>query len=47
MAAIVEAPNLDKFGKRPRWPASGLFLIAYMPDGRQIRLTWFDHAGLD
>ena len=47
MAAILEAPNLDRLGKRPRWPASGLALVGYMPDGRQIRLSWFEHARLD
>jgi len=47
MAAILEAPGFDRLGKRPRWPLSGLALVGYMPDGKQIRLTWFEHARLD
>lgn len=47
MAAILEAPNFDLLGKRPIWPESGLRLAGYMPDGRQIRLSWFDHARLE
>lgn len=47
MAAILESPNFDRLGKRPIWPETGLWLVGYMPDGRQIRLTWFDHARLE
>jgi len=51
MAAIVENPKLDEVSKVPVWSATpglnGLTLIGYTADGRQIRVSWFEHARLD
>ena len=47
MATIVESPALEAFSKQPVWRASGLTLVGYRPDGRQLRVVWFDHARLD
>ncbi|HXV24451.1 MAG TPA: hypothetical protein VED46_09345, partial [Alphaproteobacteria bacterium] len=50
MATIVESPALDEFSKAPVWPApgvNGLTLIGYTTKGRQIRVSWFQHARLD
>lgn len=46
MAAIIENRNLDEIGRLPVWPQSGLVLIGYTQDGRQIRVSWFEHARL-
>jgi hypothetical protein len=46
MAAILESPDFESLAKRPLWPVD-LRLSGYTPDGRQIRLTWFEHARLD
>ena len=50
MATIVESPALDEFSKRPVWEAPGmmgLVLVGYTQRGRQIRISWFEHARLD
>jgi hypothetical protein len=50
MAAIVESPTLDGASKAPVWQApgiNGLALIGYTKNGRQIRVSWFEHACLD
>jgi hypothetical protein len=51
MAAIVDNPKLDELSKAPVWSVTpglnGLTLIGYTVDGRQIRVSWFEHARLD
>ena len=49
MATILENPNFDILGKRPMWRSGGaeLWLVGYMPNGQQVRLTWFKHARLE
>ena len=50
MATIVESPALDEFSKAPVWQSpgiNGLVLIGYTGKGRQIRVSWFEHARLD
>lgn len=50
MATIVESPALDLLSRQPVWQApdiNGLALIGYTPTGRQIRVSWFEHARLD
>jgi GNAT superfamily N-acetyltransferase len=50
MATIVESSALDEFGKAPVWQSpgvNGLALIGYTAKGRQIRVSWFEHARLD
>lgn len=40
---ILEADLGDK-AREPVWPRSGLTLIGYSPQGKQIRVAWFGHA---
>ena len=50
MATLVESPALDEFSKAPVWQSpgiNGLVLIGYTGKGRQIRVSWFEHARLD
>lgn len=50
MATIVESSGLDEFSKAPVWQSpgvNGLTLIGYTAKGRQIRVSWFEHARLD
>jgi hypothetical protein len=50
MATIVESSALDEFSKQPVWEAPGmmgLVLVGYTQKGRQIRVSWFEHARLD
>ena len=50
MATIVESSALEEFGKAPVWQSpgvNGLALIGYTAKGRQIRVSWFEHARLD
>ena len=45
--AFVGAEEWGPFAKIPVWPESGLGLIGYATDGRQVRVAWFDHYRLD
>ena len=42
MGIVLEA-QIDR-AKEPVWPITGLTLVGYTPDGRQIRVAWFAHA---
>jgi hypothetical protein len=48
LGAIVESEQLavDR-GKEPYWPTTRFLLIGFMPDGRQIRISWFEDFRLD
>lgn len=43
IGAFIESQQLAEYGKRPYWPETGFFLVGFLPDGRQIRVSWFDH----
>jgi hypothetical protein len=51
MATIVESPMLDEVSKIPFWPnapgLNGLVLVGYTSVGRQLRVSWFEHARLE
>jgi len=51
MATIVESPMLDEVSKIPVWPnapgLNGLVLVGYTSVGRQLRVSWFEHARLE
>ncbi|MFO7478837.1 MAG: hypothetical protein R6X03_10940 [Methyloceanibacter sp.] len=51
MAAIIESSALDEFSKAPVWSytpgLNGLNLVGYTREGRQIRVSWAEHARLD
>lgn len=46
VGAVIEAPELAAGQKQPFWPRTRLGLIGYTPDGRQIRMSWFEHYRL-
>jgi len=43
--------KLDAFNKKPVWEGppdiNGLVLVGYTSNGKQIRVSWFEHARLD
>ncbi len=43
---VLEADLGDK-ARQPVWPRTGLTLIGYTPQGKQIRVAWFRHARVD
>lgn len=43
LGALVESHELSGFARRPVWPQSRLAIAGYTQDGRQVRVTWFDH----
>jgi hypothetical protein len=47
LGALVESPHLKERARQPYWPQTRLGLIGFVPDGRQIRVSWFAHARLD
>jgi hypothetical protein len=47
LCAIVESAQLAERGKQPYWPQSRLILAGFMPDGRQIRISWFEDYRVD
>ena len=49
MAAVIESKGYRRKQREPLWPDYGLDLnlIGYTPDGRQIRVAWFQHTRLD
>jgi GNAT superfamily N-acetyltransferase len=47
LGAIVEAAELADRAKEPYWPTTRFILAGFMPDGRQIRVSWFDDFLLD
>jgi hypothetical protein len=44
---IIESNELKAARNLPYWAQWGFGLIGFNPDGRQIRLAWFDHFRLD
>ena len=47
LAAIIESPELIERQRQPHWPQTGFSLVGYTPDGRQVRVSWFEHFHLD
>ena len=44
LAAIVEGQALREPARLPCWTNAGLNLVGWLDDGRQLRVSWFDHA---
>jgi hypothetical protein len=42
-ATVLEAYKAART-REPYWPATGLTLIRYTPEGYQLRIVWFEHA---
>jgi len=47
LGAVIESPDLVVRQKQPYWPTPRLGLIGFTPDGRQIRVSWFEDFRLD
>jgi hypothetical protein len=47
LGGIIEAPELVAREKQPYWPLSGYGVVGFMPDGRQMRVSWFRNFRLD
>ncbi len=47
LAAIIEAPDLVARQRSPLWANTRLNLVGYTPEGRQVRVAWFDHYRTD
>lgn len=47
LGAIIEGPNLFARARQPFWPATRLGIVGYLPDGRQVRVSWFEDFRLD
>lgn len=47
LGAILESRELAGRGQQPYWPTTRFILAGYMPDGRQIRVSWFEDFRLD
>jgi hypothetical protein len=45
--ATIESRELADYGKRPYWPETQFILAGFTPDGRQIRISWFEDFRLD
>ena len=42
LGAIVESQQLAERGKQPYWPQTRFILAGFLPDGRQLRISWFE-----
>lgn len=47
LGGIIESPELVAREKQPYWPISGFGVVGFMPDGRQVRVSWFRNFRLD
>jgi hypothetical protein len=47
LGAIVEGQEMTEYGKRPYWPETRFILAGYVPDGRQLRISWFEDFRVD
>jgi len=47
LGAIVEAAQFAGREKEPFWPNTKFGVVGYAPDGRQIRVSWFEDFRLD
>jgi hypothetical protein len=47
LGAILESRQLQERGKQPYWPQTRFILAGVLPDGRQLRISWFEDFRLD
>lgn len=47
IGALIEGQELTAYGKRPYWPEPRFILAGYLPDGRQLRISWFEDFRID
>lgn len=47
IGGFIEADELRERGKQMYWPTTRFGVVGFMPDGRQIRISWFRGFRLD
>lgn len=47
IGAFIESKALRERARQPYWPTTQFGVIGFMPDGRQIRVSWFRDFRLD
>ena len=47
IAAVIQTQEYAKILKVPYWPPSRLGLVGFTPEGRQVRVAWFEHFHYD
>ncbi|HYD13245.1 MAG TPA: hypothetical protein VEC11_10395 [Allosphingosinicella sp.] len=47
LGACVEGEELAERSRQPYWPQTRFILAGYGPDGRQLRISWFDDYRTD
>ncbi len=47
LGGFVEGSELLERGREAYWPTMKWGVVGFMPDGRQIRVSWFRHFRLD
>jgi hypothetical protein len=47
LGAAIESRQLAEIAKEPYWPGTRLMLARFLPDGRQVRVSWFSHYRVD
>lgn len=47
LGAIIESEQLTEFAKQPYWAPTRFILAGFLPDGRQLRISWFEDFRVD
>jgi hypothetical protein len=47
MGAVIESKELAGREKQPFWPNTRFGVVGYTAEGRQIRVSWFEHFSFD
>ena len=47
LGALVGGGELAERARQPRWPQTGFLIAGYRPDGRQLRISWFEDFRVD
>lgn len=47
LGGIIESEQLAELAKQPNLAPSGFILAGFLPDGRQLRISWFEDFRVD
>lgn len=47
LGTFLEGEQLAERAKQPWWPRTRFILAGHLPDGRQLRISWFDDYRVD
>lgn len=47
LGAILESAQLAERAREPYWPLTRFILAGFLPDGRQLRISWFEDFRVD